>query len=95
MLSFVACALPIAALVLTGPGQSSTENLEELARESSVEYKIQWLGETYVTAQESPLTIRENLQDLTVDGLARHFVVQFSRPISRSERVEIEGAGGW
>jgi len=93
MLSIVAGALPIAALALTGSGQSPAKSSENPARKSTVERRIQWLGETYVTAQKSPRVIRQSLQELTVDGLVRHFVVQFSRPLSRSERVEVEGSG--
>ncbi len=57
------------------------------------ELRIDWLGQAFIAAAQSPAEVRATLVLLAGASSPRHFVVQFSRPLEVAERERVRAAG--
>ncbi len=99
MLRIIAGAFSLATLLFIGTAQSQSPEQKPLGQrlgqdtQPAPDLQIHWLGQTSLATSKTPGGVREALQALTAEGVRRHFVVQFSRPLETRERLTVENAG--
>ena len=92
MLKTAAGALSLATLLPLGSAVARTPQTR-VDRRTPDTLQIEWRGQTSFARAKTPAEASASLAALVADGTRHHVVVQFTRPLSPEERIQV-GNGG-